>query len=340
PGSSPSGSATKWATTARGRSSGPGGSPSRGRRMIARRSSPRASRRGTASISSASYYSTRTSSSSSTDREPLAGEAAMGPDDRPRIGSTRRDFLRDAAFAVPAIAAVDLLLRGGHLQAAPADGPGRVGPHFEPKARHVIHVFLGGGLSQVDSFDYKPELEKYHGKELPEEFGKADPFFGKLGRLHGAHFAFRKRGQSGLWVSDLFPEIAGGADLPTVIKSMVAETANHIPGTFQANGGFRQMGFPAMGAWLSYGLGSENECLPAFVVLPDARGIPTSAGGAFNWTSGFLPAEHQGVAFNTRGGPPVRDLQPAGGAGPATPRPRRELLKQLDPLHPEERWAQ
>ena len=260
----------------------------------------------------------------------------MSPDDSPRIGSTRRDFLRDAAFAVPAIAAADLLLRGGHLQAAPAAGPGRVGPHFEPKARHVIHVFLGGGLSQVDSFDYKPELEKYHGKDMPEEFGKADPFFGKLGRLHRSHFAFRRRGQSGLWVSDLFPEIAGVADELTVIKSMVAETANHIPGTFQANSGFRQMGFPAMGAWLSYGLGSENECLPAFVVLPDARGIPTSAGGAFNWTSGFLPAEHQGVAFNTRGGPPVRDLQPAGGVGPETQRARLELLKQLDAIHMEE----
>ena len=95
---------------------------------------------------------------------------------------------------------------------------------------------------------------------------------------------------------------------------MVAETANHIPGIFQANTGFRQMGFPAMGSWLTYGLGTENENLPGFVVLPDARGIPNSAGGAFNWTSGFLPAEHQGVAFNTTGGPPVRDLRPAGRA--------------------------
>ena len=95
------------------------------------------------------------------------------------------------------------------------------------------------------------------------------------------------------------------ADELTVINSMVAETANHIPGIFQANTGFRQMGFPAMGSWLSYGLGTENESLPGFVVLPDARGIPNAAGSAFNWTSGFLPAEHQGVAFNPQGGPKV-----------------------------------
>src|SRR6516165_1099785 len=261
----------------------------------------------------------------------------MSSEERRLIASTRRDFLRDAAFAVPAIAAADLLLRGGHLEAAQADGTARVGPHFEPKARHIIHVFLGGGLSQVDSFDYKPELEKYHGKDMPEEFGKADPFFGKLGRLHRAHFAFRQRGQSGLWVSDLFPGIAGVADELTVIKSMVAETANHIPGTFQANSGFRQMGFPAMGSWLSYGLGTENENLPGFVVLPDARGIPNGAAGAFNWSSGFLPAEHQGVAFRPGGGPPVLDLQPAGGAGPKLERARLELLKELDAIHLEQR---
>ena len=154
---------------------------------------------------------------------------------------------------------------------------------------------------------------------MPESIGNADVFNGKVGRLHKSHYPFKKRGQSGLWVSDLFPEIAGVADELTVIKSMVAETANHIPGIFQANTGFRQMGFPSMGAWLSYGLGTENENLPSFVVLPDVRGIPNAAGGAFNWTSGFLPAEHQGVAFNTKGGAPILDLQPASGVKPGRP---------------------
>src|SRR5262245_47835478 len=97
----------------------------------------------------------------------------MRPDESPRrTESTRRDFLRDAAFGLPAIAAADLLLRGGHLEAATGEAPRRSGPHFEPKARQVIHIFLGGGLSQVDSFDYKPELETYHDKDMPAEFGK------------------------------------------------------------------------------------------------------------------------------------------------------------------------
>ncbi len=249
--------------------------------------------------------------------------------------STRRDFLKDAVFGLPSIAAVDLLLRGGHLDAATTSSPRNRGPHFAPKAQHVIHIYLGGGLSQVDSFDFKPELEKYHGKDMPQSFGQADAFFGKVGRLHQSHYPFKRRGKSGLWVSDLFPNISEVADELTVINSMVAETANHIPGTFQANTGFRQMGFPAMGSWLSYGLGTENENLPGFVVLPDARGIPNAAGGAFNWASGFLPAEHQGVAFNTRGGPVVRDLRPAGGASSETQRERLDLIKQLDAIHME-----
>lgn len=255
-------------------------------------------------------------------------------DAKPPIAKTRRDFLRDAVFGLHAVAAADLLLRDGLLRADEVSRP--KGLHHEAKARQVIHIFLGGGLSQVDSFDYKPELEKYHGRNMPATLGKADVFSGKVGRLHKSHYAFKQRGKSGLWVSDLFPQIAEVADELTVIRSMVAETANHIPGIFQANTGFRQMGFPSMGAWLSYGLGAANENLPSFVVLPDARGIPNAAGGAFNWTSGFLPAQHQGVSFNTRGGAPILDLHPAGGAGAEVQKARLELLKELDAVHLEE----
>ena len=252
-----------------------------------------------------------------------------------RINSTRRDFLGDAAFGVGAIALADLLARQGCLEAAPQKDRGS-SLHPDAKAKHVIHIFLGGGLSQVDSFDYKPELEQYHNKDMPQSFGTADVFFGKVGRLHKSHFNFKRRGESGLWVSDLFPRLAETADELTVIRSMTAETANHIPGVFQANTGFRQMGFPTMGAWLSYGLGTENEELPGFVVLPDARGIPNAAGGAFNWTNGFLPAQHQGVPFNTKGGPPILDLKPAGGADEDTQRARLKLLNELNALHLEE----
>jgi hypothetical protein len=245
----------------------------------------------------------------------------------------RRDFLRHAAYGVAGVTAIDLMLRDGTLQAAPSAGGGL---HHPARAKNVIHIFLGGGLSHVDSFEYKPELAKHHNKELPASFGKVDPFMGKAGRLHKSHYPFKRRGKSGLWMSDLFPQLNEVADELTLINSMVAETANHIPGIFQANTGFRQMGFPAMGAWLSYGLGSENDNLPSFVVMPDSRGIPNAAGGAFNWTSGFLPAEHQGVPFNTKGGPPVLDLQPAGGLDAKAQRERLELLGRLNTLHMEE----
>lgn len=248
------------------------------------------------------------------------------------LPTTRRNFLADAAFGIGAMAVADLLRQDGLLGAVPTPGAG--GLHHEPKARHVIHIFLGGGLSQVDSFDYKPELEKYHGQDMPESFGKADVFFGKVGRLHKSHFEFKQRGKNGLWVSELFPHIATVADELTVVRSMVAESANHIPGIYQANTGFRQMGFPAMGAWLSYGLGTENNDLPSFVVLPDSRGIPNAGGGAFNWSAGFLPAEHQGVPFNTRGGgSPILDLQPAGKVSVETQQARLAYLNQLNALH-------
>lgn len=242
----------------------------------------------------------------------------------------RRSFLSHAAFGVAGMAAVDLWPRDGTVQAADAS---TAGLHHAAKAKHVIHIFLGGGLSQVDSFDYKPDLVKFHDQELPKEFGKADPFVGKAGRLHQSHYVFKQRGKSGLWMSELFPQLCEVADELTLINSMVAETANHIPGIFQANTGFRQMGFPAMESWLSYGLGNISDDLPSFVVLPDARGIPNAAGGSFNWSSGFLPAEHQGVPFNTKGGPPILDLQPASGLGAEAQRERLALLAQFNDQH-------
>src|SRR5262249_25599313 len=127
------------------------------------------------------------------------------------------------------------------------------------------------------------------------------------GRLMKSPFRFARRGQSGQWISSLLPHLAGCADELTVIRSMVAKSSNHTPATFQMNSGFTMNGFPCLGAWVSYGLGTENQDLPAFVVLPDPRGLP--AGGSINWTSSFLPATHQGVAFRASGDPIV-DLFP------------------------------
>ncbi len=220
----------------------------------------------------------------------------------------------------------------------PAGTPGEAAdppPHDAPKARRVIHLCLCGGLSQVDSFDYKPELEKYHGKPWSSS-EKPETFFGQVGLVRKNDWPFGQRGQSGLWISDLFPQIAQKADELTVIRSMVADSANHTPATFQQNTGFQQNGFPVIGAWLSYGLGCLTDELPAYVVLPDARGYP--AGGTINWSNGFLPARHQGVPLRAQG-KAVDDLFPSRVIPEATERQTRGLLRQLNQRHSQQRGS-
>lgn len=228
---------------------------------------------------------------------------------------------------------LSLLARDGLLAAPIPSEAGDPPPHHAPRARRAIHIYLCGGLSQVDSFDYKPELEKHHGEPLGAQ-ERPDVFFGKVGLLRKSDWQFKQRGESGLWISELFPHLAGVADELTFIRSMVAETSNHTPGTFQANTGFRLNGFPTMGAWLSYGMGSETDDLPAYVVIPDARGVP--AGGSINWSSGFLPARHQGVTFRSRG-TAIADLFPAKPLPETTETASRELLAQLNRRHLAER---
>ncbi len=188
-------------------------------------------------------------------------------------------------------------------------------------------------MSQVDTFDYKPELLRSHGKGL-KTTERPDVFFGQVGLLRKPDWAFRQRGASGLWMSDLFPHLAGVADELTVIRSMYAETSNHTPATFQQNSGFRLNGFPVLGAWLSHGLGSESDNLPAYVVIPDAREYP--AGGAINWSNGFLPARHQGVVFRGKGDP-LDDLTPALPVAAGAERATRDLLDAMNRRHLEER---
>jgi hypothetical protein len=173
-------------------------------------------------------------------------------------------------------------------------------PHFTPKARRAVQVFSVGGMSHLDTFDYKPELTRRSGTpfDMPT-------FFGQGGNLLGTPFEFKQRGSSGLWVSSLLPHLAGCADKLTLIRTMMSKSANHMPAIAQMNTGFILTGFPSMGAWISYGLGTENENLPAFVVLPDPRAHPW--GGALQWSNGFLPAAVQGAAFRGSGDP-VPDL--------------------------------
>ena len=248
--------------------------------------------------------------------------------------SSRRDFLSFSTLGIGAIALGDLLTRDGVAHAAAV--PGQAAdpwPHHQAAAKRVIHIVLCGGFSQVDSFDYKSELDKLHGKSLVSD-ERPDVFFGQVGLLRKSDWAFKQRGDSGLWVSDLFPQLAKVADELTVIRSMFAETSNHTPATFQQNTGFRLNGFPTAGAWLSFGMGCETDDLPAYVVVPDPRGLP--AGGSINWTNGFLPAQYQGVTVASSG-TPIKDLHPAQPLGGNAEAASRTLLAALNRRHLEER---
>ena len=232
----------------------------------------------------------------------------------------RRSFFDWSARGLGTIAAMHLLERDGVLRAE---------THHPAKAKRAIQITLVGGLSHVDSFDRKPVLDSLHGTALKTDT-KPDLFFGQMGLLRRSDWKFRQRGQSGLWVSDLFPHIAGCADHLCVVNSMQADSANHTPALFVQNSGFAFNGYPALGSWLSRGLGSIADDLPAFVVLPDARG--DANGAAANWTSGFLPAQHQGVVF--RGGDsPVSDLFPAKPIDPGEEADSRAFLSSLNSMH-------
>jgi hypothetical protein len=230
----------------------------------------------------------------------------------------RRGFLSWPARGLGAAALLHLLA---------ADG--RAGTHHPAKAKRAVHITLVGGLSHLDSFDPKPLLGRYHGKTL-DATEKPDTFFGQVGRLRKADWAFRPRGQSGLQVSELFPHVAEYADRLTVIRSMTADSANHTPALYVANSGFATSGFPSVGGWVSYGLGSESADLPAYVVLPDPRGQPN--GGASVWSNGFLPGEHQGVLFGT-GDAPVRNLFPDAKRPAGEEAAGRDLLRRMNDAH-------
>jgi uncharacterized protein (DUF1501 family) len=266
---------------------------------------------------------------------PSPDDAPDRDDDRVRAdGLDRRGFLDWSTRGIGATALLSLLLRDGAVhadEATPGNVPGAASsdgarPHLRPRARRAIHVCLVGGLSHVDSFDPKPALDTHHGQSL-KTTDRPDVFFGQVGLLRRSDFAFAPRGESGLEISDLFPHLAAQADRLTVLRSLVSESANHTPALFVANSGFQANGFPSLGSWLSYGLGSEADSLPAYVVLPDGRGDPNT--GSSTWDAAFLPGRHQGVVF--RGGPqPVADLFPARTIRPDEEQDVRGLLRLLD----------
>ena len=224
---------------------------------------------------------------------------------------SRRDFLHRTGSGAGLLGLATLLGDSGLLgsSAHAAALPGAINPlapkpsHFPAKAKSVIWLFMNGGQSQVDTFDYKPSLEKYDGKELPG-FDKSTGFFvNDVGGLMKSPFAFQRHGNSGTWMSEIFPNLAGHADDMAFIHSCFTQTNNHSPALFQINTGMSRMGFPCVGSWVTYGLGTENLNLPAFIVMYDTLGRGLPKGNASNWGAGFLPGVYQGTALNAQGQP-------------------------------------
>ena len=236
---------------------------------------------------------------------------------------TRREFLRTAGGGLGGVALATLLASEG---SAATDHAAR--------ARRVIQIFCPGGMSQVDTFDYKPELEKRAGKPFDPE-GKLQFFASKPGNCQPSHWKFRQHGESGLWISDLFPKLAACIDDMAFIYSMHSKSALHGPACFMMNTGFTLPGFPSMGAWVTYGLGSESADLPAYVVLPDPRGLPP--GGIINWGAGFLPAVHQATTLDpSNPEQPIADLYPPkniAAVSPAADQAGLAFLQRLNRAH-------
>ncbi len=257
------------------------------------------------------------------------------------VGVSRRQLLSSLAGGFGWMAAQTLLHRDANADdpvagdsATPTGTGSRPTPHHPPKAKAVIQIFCPGGMSQVDTFDYKPELIRRAGTPFDPD-GKLEFFASKPGNCRPSFWDFQQHGESGLWLSGLFPKLSRCVDDIAFIYSMQSKTALHGPGCFMMNTGFTTPGFPSMGSWVTYGLGRESENLPAFVVLPDSRGLPP--GGSINWGSGFLPAVYQATTFNIHsGGQPIEDLFPPGDFGTTdrgADRADLELLQMLNRRH-------
>ena len=245
---------------------------------------------------------------------------------------SRRRLLFDAGAGFGWVALSWLTQREALAGAAVrgADPTSRTGqvPHFAPRAKRVIQIFAVGGMSHVDTLDYKPELSRRNGTPF-----NMTTFFGQAGHLYGSPFEFRRNRESGLWVSSLLPHLRGCADKLTLIQSMVSNSANHMPAVAQMNTGFALSGFPSMGAWISYGLGTESEDLPAFVVLPDPADHPWGSG--LQWGASFLPASHQGTPFRTSGDA-LADLTTPESVRPAQRSASLEWLARMNRIYQRE----
>lgn len=228
----------------------------------------------------------------------------------PLLAQTRRHFFKDCAMGLGSLALADIM-QDGKLFASSGGGL-----HHAPKAKKVIFLFMAGGPSQLDLFDEKPELVRWNGKPIPQEFIKGkrfafmDTFSKEVPKLMASPRKFKKYGKSGASVSEILPNMASVADQITVIRSMATNVFNHAPAKVFMNTGSAQFGRPSMGSWLTYGIGSESRNLPGFVVLQSGPRGPR--GGSACWSSGFLPTNYQGVPLRGVGEPILNLSNPRG----------------------------
>lgn len=243
---------------------------------------------------------------------------------------SRRDFLFESCGGISGLG-LACLMNADNLLAGTC-GTGQNGampskkPHMPARAKSVISLFMSGGVSHVDTFDPKPALSRFAGQPLT---GKGDIVVrqGHPGPLMPSPFQFKKYGQSGMDVSELFPRMASHADELALLRSAFSKSNDHVQAHYALASGMIRMGFPSIGSWVTYGLGSETQDLPAFVVLFDGRGGPF--GGPANWTAGFMPAMYQGTVFRPSG-TPIVDLHPPKDISPAEQRRRLDLLEKLN----------
>ncbi len=244
----------------------------------------------------------------------------------------RRDFLKSIGGGIGMMALGDLLARDGYAASLNPLSPKK--PHFLGKAKRVIYMFMEGGPSQMDLFDPKPELVKWHGKSLPESFTKdlKLAFIKPSAAVLGSPRVFTKHGQSGMELSDYIPHIAKQADNLCLVRSVHTEAFNHHPGQLLMFTGSTVPGRPTLGAWSVYGLGSESENLPGFVVLSSGAG---TSGGASNFSSGFLPSTFQGTQFRS-GGEPILYMSNPEGVDQKTQRATIDAISDINKEHLDE----
>ena len=247
---------------------------------------------------------------------------------------SRRKFWMEAGMGIGGLALIDMMSRE-KLLAAECVGSADVSdsslmpkaPHFKPRAKSMISLFMSGGVSHLDTFQYKPALEKYN--RMPME-GKGDVKVrqGYPGPLMKSPFSFKQYGQSGAWISEILPNIATIVDDLTFIHSCQGLSNDHVISHYEWNTGSIQMGFPSVGSWVTYGLGTENQNLPGFVVLLDQKGGPYA--GPPNWQAGFLPAAYQGTVFRSKGDPILDLSAPANFMSAEQERARLDQLALLN----------